>query len=172
MQIFERGKPYPIQVPEGSRLNFDASGGLLLLGFNRPTSKEVGDVRQGVSQFALVPLRHSVVLAFRLGEQPWSDAGFCIGRLSPDKVDELLTSEAFTSNGVLAVHIHLVDTSNNITKALRVSTLTLHQSTWLAGVLAAQARVPWSPQAEEEELVALYRAYPSDALKTHPDAIL
>lgn len=176
MMTFERDQPYPIHMPEGVQLTINAAGIYLQLGYSRPTSAEIADVRTGVIQFVLIPLAHSIVLAYRIGQQPWSDATFCIGRLDETDRQALLSSQALTGGhelmrGVLIVHVHLVDTSSNITRALRATTLTRNQSSRLIALLTEQAQLPWTAQDEQGEQNALFSRYDSGELPNHPDAI-
>lgn len=154
------------------RVPFPASAG-----FDRPTSDEIQAARNGVVQLVLIPLRLSIVLAFRLGTMPWSDAPYAIGRLPHQEQREALPASPLLAEGIapgtaLALHIHLVDTSTNVIRGLRLVTFSTGQTHRLAELLREQAEQPWNPIAEMQEQDALYAGWSSDRLRDHPDAIL
>jgi hypothetical protein len=159
LAVGEPYRPTVRQWPETPHLRLATGGCELALFFATPTAREVQAVRRGKAQFAWVDSEHAAVLAFRFGDGvPWSDAPYTPHREHPDTPAGLPEGD-----GHLMVVVVLVDAATGIVRAIR-------GVTWPPRFVAAVRRsvdrmlaTPFSPQAADAALEALYARYPNTA---------
>lgn len=166
------GKPYNPDMPlwPGNRAEWRLSedGVELLLFMAGPTDEEVEDVRAGRSKFALVAGEHALVLAYRFGSQPWSDAPWQACRQT-DLTAGLIDGP---TGQHLTLMVYLIDSTNGILKAIRMTT-------WngdFAGVVSRAIRRQLRNQSTDEqgaaEIAAWYQRYPTTKkLVEHADIV-
>jgi hypothetical protein len=66
--------PGRTELPERCDYNFYDAGHELVIMMGSPTAKEIEDVRKGDPKFQLYTAPETLVLLFKMGDQPWSDA--------------------------------------------------------------------------------------------------
>lgn len=158
MYTLEVGKPYNPnrrQWPEAAQYNYRAGGHELVLFYNQPDSKEVTDIKNGVSQFAITPKEDVIFFCYKFGDAKWSDAPFSI-HLVPEAERSL--PSVLTDTEVMLLTTILVDASNGIVKAIRVQSLSNNFSQTLHRLIREQAAKPFPGHEAYDQIIAVYCA--------------
>jgi len=141
--------------PESPRLSLSQDEVELALFYQDPTPQEINDVRSGSARFALLHGDHALILAFRFGRQPWSDVPWqAAGQTHP--AVGLVESEP---DGHLLVRVALVDATNGIVKALRVTSWGPAFAAEVRAAIAAQLRHGSTAAQGQAEVDGWYRRY-------------
>jgi hypothetical protein len=166
---YEVGKPYggPPR-PEGVEFNFRGGECELIVVLCSPAPSEVEAVRAGKAQFGLYKEGDQILLCYKFGVMPWSDAPYHHARLAEAGVPEeqrrlppdpdMLTPE---SRAVL--HVILLDT-RGIVRVLRAVTFSPEFTRALFSAIRDQAARPYHRGAYEAGLDRLYAQFTSDRL--------
>lgn len=151
--------------PGGSQYQFRLDQHELLLFFNRPTPREIEDVKRGAAEFAFLTSEDVLVFLFRFGREIlWSDAPYSIHMVPAEQRTVPEPSGAVEPHALLSVI--LVDASSGIIHALRAVSFSPAFTAALHLAIREQAARPWSGQAAyDRQLTELYTRYPtSEAL--------
>jgi hypothetical protein len=164
MYLYEVGKLYSSRTKWQELAQYNYRGGEheLILFLAHPSSKEVSDLQNGISEFALYVENDLIILLYRFGQSiDWSDAPFSIHLVPPaEKVlPNLIADEARA-----LLHVLLVDASTGIIKAMRIISLSNVFSVALHQAINDQAKKPFNKSEFDRELAGLYNRYSSAAL--------
>lgn len=111
------GQPFPSLLPRGDFAHFNYNGGWeLIIGFTTPTDPEIQAYRNDPIQFKLYTEPDGLILVFKVGTMPWSDAPYYYWR-DPTNIVPIIADEHYT------IRIFLVDTVTGILKAMRLCTI-------------------------------------------------
>jgi hypothetical protein len=156
------GEPYhptTRQWPETPHLRLTTDGCELALFFRSPTPREVAAVQRGKAKFAWIDSEHTAVLAFRFDDGvPWSDTPYTPHREHTDTPAGLPPGD-----GHLLVVVVLVDAATGIVRAIRAVTWPPRFAGAVRRSLDRLLAAPFSPQAADAALEALYARYPKTA---------
>jgi hypothetical protein len=156
------GEPYhptTRQWPETPHLRLTTAGCELAVFFTSPTTREVEAVQRGKTKFAWIDSEHTAVLAFRFGDGvPWSDTPYTPHHEHSDTPAGLPAGE-----GHLVVVVVLVDAGTGIVRAIRAVTWPPRFVGTVRRSVDRLLAVPFSPEAADAALAALYARYPSTA---------
>jgi hypothetical protein len=131
----------------------------LILFLESPTPREVEQVRQGPSEFALFCSQPVLICCYRFGSMPWSDSPYTI-HLVP-AAERLAPSDLPTPLSRDLLHVILVAAETGIIRALRAVTFSPEFTAILRQQIRAQAAQPWGPARYDAGLADLYRRYPT-----------
>lgn len=166
MSLYEVGRPYipgRSTYPEAVQYAYRAGGHELLMWLGSPTAREIRDLRQGPAQFALFVRQPVIVLLYRFGEMPWSDAP-TTWHLVPEA--ERQRPPSATEAGIREPHALLqlivVDADTGLVRVLRACSWSPAFTAAVHLALAEQADAPWPGRAAYDAAVnAIYADYPT-----------
>ena len=161
-QVGQLYNPRITRWPETPHLLLDAQAGPeLTLFYGSPTAREVEQVRTGRIRFAWIDSDHTAIIAFRIGDLPWSDAPYHPHREKADGRDPGVPG---TDDESVLCFVVLVDADTGIIAAMRMVS-------WPAEFAGAVRRsvqrlmaAPYSKAATDATLKALYDRYTSEQL--------
>ena len=116
MQKYEAGKlfkPGKTHYQEGIKFDFNQSGGALYIMYDRPTPKEIEEIRRGKLQLGILEKSDIIFLLFKFGSLPWMDAPYSCHLSEPYVFDKV---EEGTGYGMT---VFLIDASTGILKVIR-----------------------------------------------------
>lgn len=159
--ILQVGKPYvPGKASLAPFANYNLRGGTheLLLVMGGLTAKEIEAVRKGESEFALVIHRRVIFFLYRFGDGfKWSDAPYSIWML-PES--DRIAPEATGPETRALLQTILVDADQNLTQAIRATTLSPEFTTALHAAIADQLAEKISIQQLEVAVREAYATWP------------
>ena len=167
---FEVGKPYNAKVrswPETPQYNYRGGQHELVLFYSAPTGREVRAVRKGLAQFALYARDGIIVLIYRFGDQPWSDAPFN-WHLVPEG-ERTLPPELEPGESPLLT-VMLVDADTGIVKAMRALSLGHDFGQALHAAIREQALAEFNQAAYDRKLGAVFAKYSTVELEKQASA--
>lgn len=156
MYALEVGKlynPNRRQWAEGATYSFRGGGHELLLFYNNPHPKEMMDIKQGVSQFAVTPVEDVIFFCYKFGDAKWSDAPFTLHLVKEE--ERSLPPELAEGEAMLLTTI-LVNAANGIIKAIRVQSLDHNFSQTLNRLIREQAERPFPGRNAYEQAINVY----------------
>lgn len=153
--------------PEGSEYNWHGRAGEpggahdLMLRFTRPSSSEVGAVRTGEAEFALVELPPAVFLLYRFGiGVPWSDCPYSYHLLPAGSRVPPPAEGSEEQRALLTVL--LLDAPTGVVKVIRAVTLSPEFTLKLHDAIRRQIAALWPGQARyTQHLAGVYRQFPT-----------
>ena len=171
MHALSVGKPYipgRSRWPEVGEYNYRAGANELRIFWGAPTASEVESVRKGPALFGLYTQGDLLILCYRFGSLPWSDAPYSIHLLEPAGVppeDRVPPDPAsLTPESRALLDVVLIDAGSGIVRALRTVTFSPEFTGALYYAIAAQARMPFDKSEYDESIERVYRTYPTDRL--------
>jgi hypothetical protein len=131
----------------------------LVLFYESPTEIEIADIGRGRAKFAWVTSDHVAVLGFRFGGQRWSDVPY-----SPH-LEDLGSQRAGIEPGQAntPVHVVLVDAATGVVRAQRLLTWPQQFGDAVRTAVDRLLDTPFSRQAHDAGVSALYSRYPDTA---------
>lgn len=164
MNILTVGEPYHPsrrQWPEGATYNFRAGAHELVLFFDRPTDRETGAIRRDRMDLAVTAEGDVIILSWRFGTAPWSDAPYSWHLLPEAERVEPATPEG---NGAL-LSVVLVDASTGLVRAFRAVSMSAEFAAALEGSIREQILRPWpGREAYDRELARIYATSSSETI--------
>ncbi len=167
MYEYRVGTPYNKnrrQWEEGTNYNFRAGMHEILLTFRQPKPVEVQAVKQGEATFGLVVKDDVILLVFKFGVIPWSDASYtwhrvpAIERTLP-KAPEVLRPEERAQVTTL-----MINADTGILLAIRQTSFSHDFTVALHQAIIEQAARPFDQVRFDRQLRALYSQYQSKEL--------
>lgn len=117
MNMYEVGEVYNElrSLQEGVRFDMTDKGGMLVIYFNKPTNKEIKDVREGQIRFRMFVMDEIIFILSKFGTMPWMDSPYHVA-LSKNltSLGEIEEGEGYSCN------IILVDSSKGKIEAMRL----------------------------------------------------
>jgi hypothetical protein len=163
------GEPYDPKIkswpPDVSVFQF-TTGGMGLAGFlSNPTPNEIRDWKTGRAQFALFAEADVIMILYKIGASPWSDAPWTAHLVPPD--DRPDTGPLPTKETRHLLQLTLVNSDDGIIKVFRATSLSPDFSRALNSAVQNQLFRPWPGKAEYNVQVDhIYARYP------HPSNML
>ena len=152
------------QWEEGADYNFRADTHELRLFYQRPSAAEVSDIESGRAAFALATYRDVIIICYRFGEQPWSDATYT-WHLVPE--DERTIPDFPASDEERALlHIVLIDATTGIVKALRACTYSPAFTAALHDAIRYQSAQPFNREEYDRQSQRVYAGHTSRQIAT------
>ena len=148
--LFEEGKTH---YAEGCRFDFSGSIPTLFLLYDRPTSKEIHEIKRGIMSIAFKECEDIIFLFFRFGTSDWIETPYSVHLSEPFEFQEI-------SEGMgLALNIFLVDSSNGILKALRAKGLSTEFSRKLKSAIEIQKNKEFDKNLYFNRIAKIENAY-------------
>lgn len=167
MHLYEVGKPYSptrTQWEEGTEYNYRGERrGVheIRLFFRHPKPIEVQSVKQGEATFGLVVQENLIVLVFKFGAIPWSDAPYS-WHMVPERERHLPPELRPGERETLTVF--LIDADTGILLAIRQVSFSPEFTRALHQAIRAQAGRPFDQVIYDRQLRALQARYQSKDL--------
>jgi hypothetical protein len=165
MHIYEVGKLYHpgrTSWPETATYSFRGGQHELLLFYERPTEREIEDVRKGQADFALYVKDPVIALCWRFSVGDWSDAPYS-WHLVPE-AERILPQDLKGETERILLHVILVGAHDGRIKTMRAVTFTPGFSHALHVAIREQANSPWEQAAYDLALTNLYGSLSSTDL--------
>lgn len=160
---YQVGHPYSPGVshwPETPQFNHRMNSTELVLFYASPSPAEVEEIRSAPAEFALYVERDLLVVLYRFGDSPWSDAPYSWHLVPEDQ--RTLPNLTGLQDPHLILVVMLVDAATGILLVNRVVSLAPSFSTALSLAIREQASRPWPGDvAYDRQLAALYQRYPA-----------
>jgi hypothetical protein len=119
-QKFEVGqlfKPGVTNYGEGSKFDFQQSGAVLELCFNRPTGDEIQDVTRGRFEVGFHERGNVIFMLFRFGGWQWMDAPYTVHLSAPFTFEDPKPGTGY------GMSIFLIDAASGILRGMRYAAL-------------------------------------------------
>lgn len=102
-------------IPEGVKFDMTDEGAVLSILFNKPTQKEIEEIKKGSLQFGMFMKNNIIFILSKFGSMQWMDAPYTI-HLSKNltELNEISEGEGYSC------HIVLADASSGEIKAMRL----------------------------------------------------
>lgn len=162
LEVGELYHPGRTAWPEITQYNFRSGGHELLLIWTNPSPAEVGGVRKGPMELALVVVEEVILLLYRIkGAAKWSDAPYSWHRVPEDQQGELpVRPEEISEGQGAALQVILVQANGGQVRALRLVGLGTEFTRKLHEAIRDQAARDWDPESYDARLETLYRSFP------------
>ena len=135
--------PGRTRFPEGAVFNFERGGVTLTLFVRRPTPKERRDVQGGTLRIGLLTLPPTLLVPFRFGSMPWSEATYSPHLVPPERRPAL----DLAPDHRLLAQIALVDADTGLVEGLRAVALPPEMSRRLVEETQRLLEAPWPGRA-------------------------
>ncbi len=119
LQVGEIYDPDLLYETEGSVFNFGLDSHLLRIFRKEVSDAEAADVSSGKAQFGLFTAEQVIFFLSKFGSQPWQASAYCVWTV-PSILQELQDVELPNRS---TLHIHLVELSTGVLRAVRTLTL-------------------------------------------------
>lgn len=158
--VGELYNPSRTRWPEVAQYNYRGGEHELILFFNQPSPAEIRDVQKGEAEFRLFVQHDQIILVWRFGRIPWSDAPYTIHRV-PESERVLPQPPRDIQNLRVFLHIVLVDADSGVIRALRAITLSSEFTAALHAAILDQAALPWDAVGYDLRLRTIQDRYTS-----------
>lgn len=164
MYRYEVGKPYSNrkQWEEGAEYNFRANIHEICLFFRHPKPVEVQAVKQGEASFGLVVQDDVILLVFRFGVIPWSDASYTWHRVPSE--ERTLPPALANVRERAQVTTFMIDADTGIILAIRQTSFSHEFTVALHRAIHEQAARPFDQVLFDRQLRMLYSHYDAKGL--------
>lgn len=159
-QKFEVGQLFQgkTNFPEGVKFDFDQSGALLFLFFNKPSAKEIESVKSGKLEIGLYQKDEIIFILLKFQGMEWMDAPYSIHLSSPFEFAELQEGLGFGTT------IFLVDATTGILKVMRYIGLSTEFSRKLKDAILKQKEMTFDKTLYNKRLNEIYGNYSTSDL--------
>lgn len=164
MHMYAVGQPLNPEIrqwDEGTHYNFRSSGHELVISFRQPQRAEVQAVKEGDAKFALVVKDDLIVLVFKFGSQPWSDAPYTWHRV---KKDERVLPDLPREHERAALTTFMINADGGFILAMRYMTFSSDFTAKLHQAIRDQAQQSFDQVRYDRQLRRLYSQYQSHEL--------
>ena len=141
--------------PETAQYQYRSGQHELVVFMREPTAAEVRDYRKGRARFSLVVQQPVILMLYRLGAEPWSDAPYS-WHLVPEPERDLPSAD-LESGKRSALQVVLVEAATGIVRALRLVSWSPPFTRTLHAAIREQAAAPWDAQLYDTVLAQLMR---------------
>jgi hypothetical protein len=164
---YEVGKPYNAnrtRWEEGTNYNFRSNMHEILLTFRNPKPIEVQSVKTGEANFGLVVQDDVILLVFKFGAIPWSDASYTWHRLALDERTLPKAPEDLGPEERSTVTTFLVNADTGILLAIRQTSFSHDFTVKLHQAIIEQSHKPFDQVLFDRQLRKLYSQHDSKSL--------
>lgn len=161
MQKYEAGKlfkPGKTHYQEGIKFDFNQSGGALYIMYDRPTPKEIEEIRRGKLQLGILEKSDIIFLLFKFGSLNWMDTPYSCHLSEPYVFDEV---EEGTGYGMT---VFLIDAATGILKVIRQIGWPSRMSRLFTSYVIEQQNKPFDRAIYDRVLNNIYNNYTTDSL--------
>ena len=147
--------------PQTAQFNYRCGAAELCLFYDSPGNFEIASIREGIARFALVPYHDVVFLLYKFGEEVnWSDAPYSWWLL-PES-ERIPPPTGLTPQTRALLHVMLINSSDGILKAVRVTTLSPAFTRTLFSDVRRQIARGWpGEQAYDRQIDQAYAIWPT-----------
>lgn len=157
-KLFESGRTH---YDEGLKFEFEQSGPILFIFFNRPTEKEIETIRAGKFKIGFYETEGIIFILSKFGSLKWFDTPYNIHLSPPIKFAEELDANKTLGFGL---QIFLIDAATGILKVIRYIGLGHDFSIRLRDEMLKQKQSPFNQDTYIFRLNELYKRYSTDQL--------
>lgn len=138
--------------------NFDPSGPILYIFFNKPTDKEIQQIKNDKFEIGLYTQDEIIFILSKFGDLDWMDSPYSV-HLSP--AVELEQSKGKQGYGL---NVLLVDASSGIIRAIRLIGLSNEFSCKLKDAMERQKTMSFNKIDYDQKINRIYSKYNTDNL--------
>jgi hypothetical protein len=143
---------------ESIKFDFQQSGPVMIIFFERPTDKEIESIRAGKLEFAFYEKDEIIFILSKFQGIEWMDAPYTVHLSKPFEFQEMQEGLGF------GLQIILVDAATGIIKAMRYVGLSTQFSIKLKKAIEAQREQPWDLHRYDVRLQNIYNNYSTSDL--------
>jgi len=167
MFVFEVGKLYKEGVTsyqEGTKFDFTKSGAILELFFERPSEKEIEDVKAGRFEMGFYEKEDLIFMLFKFGNGPYMDAPYSVHLSEPFEFMKIEPGFGF------GLTILLIDSSTGILKAVRYVSLSTDFSQRFKLAVERQKKMSFNKDLYLLKIQSVFNNYSTKDLVSRADA--
>ena len=158
-------------VENGCAFEYDDGGAFLKIFFNRPTEKEIEDVRHGNIQMGYYVRDNVIFLVAKFGSIKWVDMPFNIRRYERLATSTLDLSLTFEGKEGLSILIMMVDSHDGTIKALRQIASSHRFAVGLMKEMVTQISMPYNDMDFQMTINSVYAALMPEDIASRAEAM-
>lgn len=156
--IYELGKKYDdLKGPEGIKADFTDTGMVLSIKYNKPTLKEVNNIKSGEFNFKTIIIDNIIFFLFKFGNEQWMDAPY-----TPHLSKHLSKLEQLEDGKGYSLSVILSDATTGEAQALRLLGLDTKTSKAIKHLIETQINEDFDINEYDKKLKRIYRTYTTD----------
>lgn len=142
-----------------------------MIGGSKWRDAEIEDIRRGSCEFAVYQDGYMMFLLYRFGKSfVWSDVSYAWHLVPEEQRDLPLSPQEMSKQTRAVLSIVLIESTNGIVKAIRLTSLSPDLTKILHGAILYQAREAALPSNYDLLFSNIYRRYPESVLML-PDCL-
>jgi hypothetical protein len=157
-QLFEPGRTH---YDEGVKFEFTQSGPMLLMFFDRPTTKEIESIRVGKFKIGFYDIDNIIFILAKFEGMKWIDAPYSVHLSQPFEFAKELEEQESLGFGL---QIFLIDAATGILEVMRYVGLGHEFSVKLLDTILKQKEAPFDTGVYSFKLNEIYKRYSTDQL--------
>lgn len=161
-QLFQDGIT---MYPEGTKFDFTQGGPVLIMFLERPTEKEIQQVKSGRLQIGFWYKDDVIFVLFKFGSLNWMDAPYNVHLSEPFTFEEIVPNSGF------GLHVFLVDAATGIIKAMRLIGLGTTFSIQLKKAIEKQKNAAFDESLYDKAIMRVYGNYSTNDMIKYADII-
>ena len=158
-------------VEDGCVFEYDDGGPFIKMFFDRPTEKEIEDVRHGKLQMGYYVRDNVIFIVAKFGNIEWVDMPFNIRRYERLATSTLDLSLTFKEKEGLSILIMMVDSHDGTIKALRQISSSHRFAVGLMKEMVAQTSMPYNDIDFQMTINSVYAALMPEDIAARAEAM-
>lgn len=154
-KLFEQGRT---RYQETIKFDFTQGGPILFVILDRPSEKEIENIRSGKMQIGIYTKDEIIFMLFKFGSLNWVDAPYSVHLSKPFDFMELSERKGY------GLQILLIDASTGILKVIRYIGLPTAFSKKFKQAVLEQKERPFDNIKYDQKINAIYGNYSTDDL--------
>ncbi len=159
-EVGELYSPTRTRWPQGSDYNFRSGGHELRLFLPDLTEREIEQVRSGRAEFRIFIRGGLLILVYRFGDMPWSDASYNWHMVSEE--EQTTPEDPVDPTMGAALTVLLIEANTGVIKAMRLIGLQHDFTLALHRLIRLQIDQPWDHEDYLRRIAETYRIYSSE----------
>lgn len=158
-------------VNDGCVFDYDNGGPFIKMFFDRPTEKEIEDVRHGKLQMGYYVRDNAIFIVAKFGHIEWVDMPFNVRRYERLAASELDLSLTFGEKEGLSILIMMVDSHDGTIKVLRQISSSHRFAVGLMKEMVAQTSMPYNDIDFQATVDSVYESLMPEDIAARADVM-
>lgn len=143
---------------EGIKFDFNQAGGIIDIFYNRPTAKEIEQMKSGKIKVGLCQKNGVIFLLFKFGSLNWMDAPYSVHLSKPYELQDIKSGTGYTLN------LRFADAGSGSIKVLRLFTMPTDVSREFKKMVDAEKLLSFEKVEYHRKLKQVTSAYETTTL--------
>lgn len=143
---------------EGIKFDFNQAGGIIDIFYNRPTAKEIEQIKSGKIKVGLCQKNGVIFLLLKLGSLNWMDTPYSVHLSKPYELQNVMVGTGY------ALNLRFADAGSGCIKVLRLFTMPTDISREFKKMVDAQRLLPFDKAEYHRKLTQVTSAYETTTL--------